>query len=224
MLNIQQKRLLRRVVTHHLLLITISGAFILLLYPTLPGHDPIWKWSLVTAYASLILLSVTLLMGPWNILRGHRNPVSRDLRRDVGIWAAILGVVHTVIGLDVHLRGRPWLYFIYPRHEIHWIPLRHDLFGLANDTGFIGTMILLLLLATSNDLSLRRLGTPRWKSLQRWNYFLFLFVALHGAAYQSIEKQRMPFVVTLVLCVAVLQMIGFFMQRKTKLRTSPSSF
>jgi hypothetical protein len=31
------------------------------------------------------------------------QPVSFDLRRDIGIWTGILGVVHTAIGLTAHL-------------------------------------------------------------------------------------------------------------------------
>lgn len=219
MIFLQQKRLARRILTHHSLIFASCAVFLVLLYYSLPQRDAIWKLSFVTAYAALILLTITLLIGPWNTLRGHRNPVSSDLRRDVGIWTGILGVAHTIIGLDVHLRGRPWLYFIYPRHEAHWIPLRHDLFGFANDTGLLGTLILLLLFATSNDLSLRCLGTPRWKSLQRWNYALFFLVALHGAAYQTIETQKRSFVAALVLCVALtilMQTLGFHLRRQSE--------
>jgi methionine sulfoxide reductase heme-binding subunit len=51
-----------------------------------------------------------------------------------------------------------------------------------------------MLLAISNDLSLRTLKTRRWKSLQRWAYVAFVLTAAHGIAYQSIEKRRVPWV------------------------------
>ena len=215
--TVQKKRMLHRLLAHHIALSMLCGTFLFLLYRALPQRDAIWKLSLVTAYAALILLTATLAIGPWNVFFRRRNPVSSDLRRDIGIWAGILCIAHTAIGLDVHLRGRPWLYFVYARTEAHWFPLRHDLFGFANDTGLIGTLLLLMLFATSNDASLRRLGTPRWKKLQRWNYAVFFLVALHGAAYQTIETQKTPFVATLVLCVtltAAFQTTGFYLRRR----------
>jgi len=44
--------------------------------------------------------------------------------------------------------------------------------------------VVLALLATSNDASLRKLGTPGWKQLQRWNYAAFVLTALHTWLYQ----------------------------------------
>jgi sulfoxide reductase heme-binding subunit YedZ len=125
-------------------------------------------------------------------------------------------MLHTIIGLCVHMRGRPWLYFMYQRREEHTFPLRHDIFGFANETGLIATVILLLLFVTSNDYALRRLGTPAWKRLQRWNYVLFLFAFLHTIAYQTMEKQRAPFMAMVGVCAAItllLQGLGFQRRR-----------
>lgn len=163
-----------------------------------------------------MLLAATLLIGSRNLLRGKRTPISSDWRRDVGIWAGILGLVHTGIGQNVHLRGRPWLYYIYERGKGHIFPLRHDLFGFANYTGLVSALILLLLLATSNNYSLRALGTPRWKQLQRWNYVAFALMAAHAIGYKINEKQNAPFVATVVISIVatiVLQVIGFQRRR-----------
>src|SRR5665213_252236 len=111
--TIAQKRLLRRMVTHHLLLMAAVAVSVFALYVTRPYRDPITRSSFATGYPALLLLVITLWIGPWNLLRGNRTPVSSDLRRDIGIWAGIMGIIHTIVGLDVHLRGRPWLYFIY---------------------------------------------------------------------------------------------------------------
>lgn len=93
------------------------------------------------------------------MLRRRPNPISFDPRRDIGIWAGIMAVLHTAIGLNVHLRGRPWLYFVDQHSHV-----RHDLFGFGNDTGLIAALFFLLLLAISNDLSLQRLGTRWWRT------------------------------------------------------------
>jgi sulfoxide reductase heme-binding subunit YedZ len=212
-----QERLLHRLMTHHLFLAAASAVGVFLLYTTRPYSDVITRASFATGYVALVLLVITLWLGPWNLLRGYRMPVSSDLRRDIGIWAGILGIAHTVIGLCVHLRGRPWLYFVYQRSEgPHMVPLRHDLFGFANYTGLFASIVLILLFATSNDYALRALSTPRWKQLQRWNYLLFVFAILHTAAYQKIEKQHVSFIAILVVCAGItllLQGLGFQMRR-----------
>jgi sulfoxide reductase heme-binding subunit YedZ len=189
---------------------------VVLLYHALPRRDAIWKLSMATAYVSLFLLVLTLAIGPFRILQRRRMPLSQDLRRDTGIWAGLLGLFHTVVGLNVHLRGRPWLYFVYQKRENHFFPLRHDQFGLANETGLFAAALLVLLLATSNDRSLRYLGTPGWKKLQRWSYGLFALTIAHGILYQVIEKRQTTFVTTfLVLAVTAitLQALGFLVRK-----------
>jgi sulfoxide reductase heme-binding subunit YedZ len=69
---------------------------------------------MATAYAGLFLLAVSLIKGPWNVLRGGQNFVSSYERRDFGIWAGAIGILHMILGLQGHLSGRIWLYFIYP--------------------------------------------------------------------------------------------------------------
>lgn len=215
--TIQQKRLFRRLLLHHLALFSAGAISIFLLYITRPYPDVLTKISFATAYPALVLLAVTLLIGPWNLVRGKRMPISSDWRRDVGIWAGITGLIHTVIGQNVHLRGRPWLYYVYEHGKKHFIPLRHDLFGFANYTGLISAVILLILLATSNDYSLRTLGTPRWKRLQRWNYFAFSLAGAHAIAYQINEKQQTAFVAVVVISILItiiLQVIGLWQRRQ----------
>jgi sulfoxide reductase heme-binding subunit YedZ len=214
--NLQRVRLQRRLVLHHLSLFAACSAAFLLLFLTRPYKDVWMKLSFSTAYPALFLILLTLSIGPFHVLTRRRNPVSSDLRRDIGIWAGILSVIHTVVGQNVHLRGRPWLYYVYEHRQRHWLPLRHDLFGFANYTGLIGTLIVLVLLATSNDYSLRRLGTPQWKRLQRWNYALFLLIAAHAIGYLAIENQKLPFVLTIALglvATLVLQTAGYYRRR-----------
>jgi sulfoxide reductase heme-binding subunit YedZ len=174
------------------------------LYSTRPYKDVLSRASFATAYPALVLLAATLLVGPWNLLRKRPNPVSSDLRRDIGIWGGILTIVHTAVGQCVHLRGRPWLYYIYgPSEHHHSFPMRHDAFGLANYTGAISTLLIVALLATSNDMSLRKFGTRGWKNLQRWNYAVFAFAVAHALLYQlGVEKQHSGFVAVVIVCVA----------------------
>ncbi len=175
-------------------------------------RDVVSHLSIATAYPALLLTGGAVSLGPGNVLRGRANPVSSDLRRDVGIWAGIMALLHTAIGLDVHLRGRPWLYFVDQHGHV-----RHDLFGF----GLIAALLFLLLLAISNDLSLRHLGPRKWKSLQRWTYGAVTLSILHGIAYQHIEKRQTAYEATLwgvTAMMAILQVAGW---RRIRVRQRP---
>ena len=195
----------------HAALAAVTALLLGIVYAGVPTDFILRRWNLATAYVGLGLLALSLLIGPWNLWRAKPNPVSQDLRRDVGIWGALVSVAHTIIGLQIHMQGQWWLYFIWPAKETHRLPLRTDAFGFANYTGLASTLILLLLLALSNDLSLRRLGTRRWKALQQWNYAGFALMAVHGAVFQIMEKRVLPVVVVFagaVLVVTATQLLG----------------
>jgi sulfoxide reductase heme-binding subunit YedZ len=178
---------------------------------TMSSHSTqvLFRLSMATGYTSVVLIGWALLIGPWRVMRGRSAPVSTDLRRDVGIWGGLFGLAHVATGLFVHL-GDPLKYFFF-RDPARHVPVRSDLFGFANWTGLAATLLLLLLLAISNDISLRRLGSRRWKSWQRWTYWAGALVVAHGLAYQWLEKGNNGWVyvfVPVVLIVAVLQLRG----------------
>lgn len=213
------KRNKRRLLRHYLPFSILAGLIIAAFLTFLPGDDLTHKWSMGTAYAGLVLLGFTLLVGAVHVLRSRPNPTSSDLTRDAGIVAAIVSIVHVGVGLFVHM-GNPLYYFVFPPGEDRLIPLRYDPFGLTNWVGLAGTLILILLFATSNDYSLRKLGKTRWKTLQRSNYILFGFVAMHGIVYQILEKRTIPLIILLLLMigvVTVLQLAGFRLRRQGKL-------
>jgi hypothetical protein len=83
------------------------------IFPSLIESGYFWRLSMATAYAGLLYLAAALIIGPINVLRGAPNPLSINLRRDIGIVAGILALVHTIVGLFVHLRGDPIQYFFY---------------------------------------------------------------------------------------------------------------
>ncbi|MBW8707698.1 MAG: ferric reductase-like transmembrane domain-containing protein [Alphaproteobacteria bacterium] len=198
------RRLLRRLWRHHLPLGLATAAIVWLFYITRPYPDVITRLSFSTAWPALVLLTVSLGVGPWRVLTRKPAALSVDLRRDIGIWAGITGVAHAGIGQCVHLRGRPWLYYIYEKGREHLLPLRHDMFGFANYTGLFAALILLALLVTSNDASLRKLGLPGWKSLQRWNYACFALTVCHTFGYLlGIEGLQAAAIITASLCVAI---------------------
>jgi sulfoxide reductase heme-binding subunit YedZ len=102
-----QERLQARLLAHHLPLLVLSALSVAALYYTRAFKDVLSRVSFALAYPALALIAATLLLGPWNILRKRKN----RLRRDIGIWAGTLSLLHTAVGQCVHLRGRPWLYY-----------------------------------------------------------------------------------------------------------------
>jgi sulfoxide reductase heme-binding subunit YedZ len=192
-----------------------SGVSTALVYGAVESDDVIFRLSMATAYPALVLLALTLLTGPLKVIRKRPNPVSDDLTRDMGIWAALVSLAHVVFGLQVHMRGRMWLLFLQDKLEFPFI--RFDLFGTANYTGLIATLTVVVLLATSNDWALRTLGTKRWKRWQRWNYGLFGLLLAHAVVYQVIEKRIPPYTYIVALAgtvVLVMQLTGFLYRKR----------
>ena len=138
----------------------------------------------------------------------------------------MFGLAHVVIGLQVHMRGRMWTYFLYPPEPAHSFPLRLDRFGWANHLGLIAGLLLILLLVLSNDWLLTRLGARRWKALQRWNYGVFGLAVVHGVVYQIIEKRVVGWVITFAVLsalVILLQAAGFWRRRRREWSSSAQS-
>ena len=195
---------------HHILIAALTSGLLFITYAAVPGNDKKYLWSMATAYTSIVLLGITLVLGPVNILAKWNNPISSDLRRDFGIWSAIIGLIHVIIGIQVHM-GNAWLYFFKAIKDEDAFKFRGDLFGAANYAGLLAAIILLLLLLLSNDLSLRVLKPSRWKSLQRWSYFLFCLTLAHGIMYQVIEKRILTFVLVFTMLIAIpviIQLLG----------------
>jgi sulfoxide reductase heme-binding subunit YedZ len=163
--------------------------------------------SFTTAYAGLGLLAAALVIGPLNLLLGRPNPTSTDLRRDVGIWAGVYGIAHTIAGLQVHMHGDLVRYFmVAPGAD-----LGTKAFIVANWLGLVSVLFLGILVSISNDVSLRRLGLLKWKLLQRSAYVVIVVVILHGAIYQVLEKRRWPLALMfslLAIAVAIFQWAG----------------
>src|SRR6266700_7279957 len=116
----------------HLILLAIAAGITCLAYVATPPPDVRHRLSMATAYAGLTFLAVSLGLGPWNVVARRSNPVSFDLRRDLGIWTGVLAVVHSAIGLTVHLRGRMWMYFF---KRLHPLRIQDGEFGFANFVG-----------------------------------------------------------------------------------------
>lgn len=209
----------------HLTIGVLSFALLATLYfamPILNGKptpDLIFRLSLGSGYVALVLLCLSLGFGVWRLFKRNRKPpIHFNLRRDVGIWAGVFAVFHSVAGLFVHFRGKGvWNYFIYAPEQNAAFPVRFDIFGFANHAGLVAVLIVVLLLAISNDFSIKKLGGGRWKNLQRWNYAFFALVLIHAVLYIIIENRPLLFILLSILLFGstiILQTIGFVRYRR----------
>jgi sulfoxide reductase heme-binding subunit YedZ len=174
--------------------------------------------SFATAYAGLALLVAALAIGPLNLLRRRPNPTSTDLRRDIGIWAGVFGIVHTIAGLQVHMHGELLRYFLIGSAARNFDTLG---FVTANWLGLLSVLLLGVLVSISSDAALRVLGKEKWKFVQRSAYLVIVAVVVHGALYQILEKRRwFPALIfsLLAIVVAVFQWAGANAHRKRPLQ------
>ncbi|HAQ21544.1 MAG TPA: hypothetical protein DCR40_20285 [Prolixibacteraceae bacterium] len=204
-----------RLKIHYLPLFSVVIIASLIFNHNWPKRDAITVITNASGYISIILITFSLLIGPFNLIFKRKNPISTYFRRDIGITGGILAVLHSVAGLFVHLRGKNWQYFLNKTE--HGYSIRLDDFGLANYTGLISALILILLLITSNDFSFRQLNPTTWKNIQRFSYLAFIFAIVHSVYYKIVQTN--PDLVwylylPLLFFVFIFQMVGIRMKLK----------
>ena len=181
------------------------------------------RFTTATGYIALGLLGLTLLIGPANLILHRRAPISSYLARDVGMWAAIVSVIHVIAGFFVHgpstpLAKRILFYFFAPDGS----PLTNR-FGWGNWTGLAATVIVVGLLTISSDIALRKLKAKRWKNLQRLNYILFALVIVHAIFYGALLRVTSISTILLGIIVSLVfvgQMIGIWLWQRRHAHTA----
>ncbi|HEC06144.1 MAG TPA: sulfoxide reductase heme-binding subunit YedZ, partial [Thiolapillus brandeum] len=128
------------------------------------GPNPVEALSHETGSWALRFLLITLAITPLRRLTGWRRPVL--LRRMLGLFSFFYASLHVLVWL--------WL-----DREFAWGGMLADIAKRPYITvGFLSFLILTALAATSNALSMRRLGL-RWKQLHRLVYVAALLAVLH---------------------------------------------
>jgi sulfoxide reductase heme-binding subunit YedZ len=191
--------------------------------PDRKADSLLWRTSISLAYTALLFLAAILAIGPFNVIRGRPNPANNMLRRDIGFWAGGVGLAHMALGMLVHTDGwQIWTLFFHSLPGLgDLMPLHKSFFGLANYTGAFQSVLLVALILVSSNRMLRRLGTRRWKSIQRLSYLAAVSIAVHGISYQIVER-RYPviqaFFVAVILVVLSLQLTGFAIRKSREVR------
>jgi len=141
------------------------------------------RWNKASADASFLLLTMTMAIGPSaRLLPRMRRLV--PMRRELGIYAIVLGLIHTLIIFDGWIEWDFARLFGFEFHPGlgHYVMVQHG-FGLANAIGLIALVYGIVLALTSTDRAIRLLGGPTWKFIQSAAYVLWALVVVHTAYF-----------------------------------------
>jgi DMSO/TMAO reductase YedYZ heme-binding membrane subunit len=147
-----------------------------------PMHPTLNSINVGLAYASLVLLGVTLAIGPLARLDARRLGRMVPLRREMGVVGGLLALAHVVVSAKVHLEWR-WLQFFFTYAGDRRLGVDLEPYGIASWLGLVAIILLMPLLLTSNDWAERFLGASGWKWVQGHSYTIFALVAFHTAIY-----------------------------------------
>jgi DMSO/TMAO reductase YedYZ heme-binding membrane subunit len=183
----------------------LANALLLLLcafalpYPT--GWERI---SVASAWLCMALLSAVLLIAPLQRRKGRLPPFNIYLRRDLGCWAAVQGLLHFVAGNVVAMNPVYVGTFVRGNPAPPGAMLREILFSGGAILGLIIAVLFLLLLAISSDRAVRWLGPVRWKKLQWSAHLVMWLTVIHGISYQVLEARYIPLLLLLLVSAVVI--------------------
>jgi DMSO/TMAO reductase YedYZ heme-binding membrane subunit len=165
----------------------------------------VWEClSVASAWLCMFMLSAAMTMGPLRRIGGQASPVNIYIRRDLGIWAALLGLLHFYVGNVVAMNpvyvGKFVRGVSAPPGEI----VRDQLFSWGSIAGTIVAILFLMLLAISSDRALHWLRPERWKKIQKTAHLALWLTVLHGFAYQVLEARWLPLALLLAVTLLVL--------------------
>jgi sulfoxide reductase heme-binding subunit YedZ len=136
------------------------------------------------------------------------------LRRDLGIWAGLTGLTHLVAATGEVMQPAYFQAYITGPPEAP-MPGWAGWIGTASIiAGYLVGILLLVLLALSNNWSLRRLGPVRWKRAQGAAVAALLLTVTHGVVFQVIEGRTGAWLAGLVVVA-----VGLFVLRRRARRT-----
>ncbi len=182
-----------------------------------PGETSADHLSIATAYACLLYMAAALSVGPLKVRQMATPPLNNYLRRDIGIWSGIAGLVHFFVGVDQTMNQAYLARYVDTGAGLVSPELGRQLFTWGTIAGMVVAVLVVLLLSLSNDRVLRRLGPKRWKRWQRSAYWAFGLTVVHGAAFQLLEIRNVVLVALLVVVALLavgLQLLGFVSRRR----------
>lgn len=168
--------------------------------------------SVATAYMCLVSMAAALSLGPLRVLRSRPLVLNIYLRRDIGIWSGLTGLVHLFVATELSMNESYMQAYVNLSTKGLSDTVRMDLFSWGSIIGFLVGILVLLLLVLSNSKIMKLLGARWWKRLQRFAYPAFVLTVLHGFAFQALEARNfllIGIVIAVLIGVVILQISGF---------------
>ncbi|MCL4791244.1 MAG: hypothetical protein KJ040_04240 [Gammaproteobacteria bacterium] len=188
----------------HLALAAGSAAISAAAMALAPAGQELDRLSFVTAWLCLPLLAGTLLIGPLHVRRTGRLPGNHLVRRDLGIWCVITGMVHFFLAFKVSMNLEYMALYVHGADAWPAPPIRELMYRWAVLASLAIAVLFVLLLALSNNLAIRLLGNRWWKRLQRASYPAFALTAVHTIAFQILEARTLWLVAAFVAITAAV--------------------
>ena len=218
--------------TRHLIIILLASLSVYLIEQS-SNWNEMHSWNRATGDTSLLMITCALIIGPLTKIF-PRSVWLVPWRRELGIYAVILALIHITIIIVGWVEWDLIVLFGFesdPSLEGYVMTQRG--FGLGNLLGVIAIFYGLLLAFSSNVLSQKFLGGSAWKFLQQvvhifWalvllhtSYFLYFhFLDFHKPLPESSWLQ-IPFFI-LVIIVTFLRVVTYIKtvkrQRKQKIQ------
>jgi sulfoxide reductase heme-binding subunit YedZ len=151
----------------HVLVIFLTTVLMIFFLYSRAEWSAMHRWNRAFGDVSLILVAIAMALGPLSRLR-RKTVRSLPYRRELGIYAIVLATIHTIIILVgwVNLDLMRLIGFeLHP--ELQRYVMFDQGFGLANLIGVLALLYGLILAITSNDRSMRVLGSTVWKFVQQ---------------------------------------------------------
>lgn len=172
--------------------------------------EPLHRWNRAFGDTALVLLALTLSLGPLaTLFKGARSWL--QWRRQTGIWTMVCALAHVAIILHAWVEWHLIRLFGFEFSPMFGRYIMHQQgFGLANVAGILALVFGLMLLLTSNDRSVRWLTPSVWQYLHRgavlfwWlaivhiGYFLFIHNLDVRRAMLDPNPMQWPFVALIV--------------------------
>ncbi|PGT88235.1 ferric reductase-like transmembrane domain-containing protein [Bacillus sp. AFS040349] len=208
-----------KVLDRHFVVAFASIMLVYLFFLSRSEWDPMHAWNRAFADVSLVLLVVTLMIGPLSrLIRLFNRYLS--WRRELGIWTAITAFVHVYILFDGWFKWQ--LIRVIAGIDQATGQLFFDPgFTLANLIGLIGFIYVLLLALISNKKAIKFLGKPAWDYLQQKSSILYMLIVIHTTFFLFFYRigngnwLQKPFLIFITV-MFILQWSVFFLTVQKK--------
>ncbi len=173
------KRLVHNWSIRHVLVILVSAIAVGMFLASRSEWSAMHRWNRAVGDVSLLLVAMAMTLGP--LSRLWRPAVQfLPFRREFGIYAVILALVHATIILIgwVEVDLMRLMGFEFHPDLQQYVMIQHG-FALANLVGILALFYGIFLAVTSNDFSQRILGSLVWKFVQQGTYVLWWLSVLH---------------------------------------------